>query len=107
MNAMRQRLGNFVFACHAVASVLRAIVLAMVFRPTNAGEAKSFVTERYRYSRYAKPRNEMYPGELYDHQNDPGEHHNLRLDEQYDGLMKELSALLNGGWKGALPDDIN
>ena len=81
--------------------------MLFIFRPTNAGDAKSIVTERYRYSEYARPHNEKYPRDLYDHKTDPGAHHNLCLDKQYDGQMKELSALLNSGWRATLPDDIS
>ena len=77
---------------------------AVIFK--TGDDARSIVTDRYRYTEYDQPRNEKYTRELYDHETDPGEHTNLCLDRQYDELMKQLSSLLNGGWKATLPDGV-
>ncbi len=61
---------------------------------------RSVRTERYRYTEWAEGRHGV---ELYDHQADPHEWHNLANDPQAAPLVQELKALLQGGWRAARP----
>lgn len=61
---------------------------------------RSVRTERYRYTEW----NEGKDGaELYDHQLDPHEWHNLAADPKAAPVVQELKALLHGGWQAATP----
>ena len=60
----------------------------------------TYRTERYRYTEYA---GEPDRTELFDHDADPGEHKNLARDATRADVVRELSALLKGGWKACLP----
>lgn len=46
---------------------------------------------------------EYSPTALYDHEGDPGERHNLIAAPEHAGTVRELLALLQAGWKAALP----
>jgi len=63
-------------------------------------KGRSLCTERYRYTEYA---GEPDRTELFDHDADPGEHKNLARDATRADVVRELSALLKGGWKACLP----
>jgi iduronate 2-sulfatase len=60
-------------------------------------------TERYRYVEWRVPQNKFIYRELYDHQADPQENENLADKPESAAMVKELSAQLKAGWKGALP----
>jgi arylsulfatase A-like enzyme len=59
----------------------------------------SLRTERWRYTEWGGPKN----AELYDHETDPGELHNLANDPRHSKTVAELSQLLKDRWKAALP----
>ena len=61
-------------------------------------------TDRYRYTEWWSPQNELAGRELYDHQTDPGENINLAAKPGHDALLEELRDRLKAGWKAALPD---
>lgn len=61
---------------------------------------RSVRTERYRYVEWAEGKHGV---ELYDHQTDSRELHNLAEDPKFSGTVKELQALLHGGWQAAKP----
>ena len=56
-------------------------------------------TDRYRYNEWGGPEQ----AELYDHETDPRELRNLAKDPKFKDVVAELSALIKGGWKAALP----
>ena len=61
---------------------------------------RSVRTERYRYTEW----NEGKAGvELYDHDRDPRELQNLAADPKSDAAVRELKALLHGGWQQSRP----
>jgi uncharacterized sulfatase len=61
---------------------------------------RSVRTERYRYTEWAEGKNGV---ELYDHQTDPHEWHNLANDPKSDAVVKEMKAALHAGWQSARP----
>jgi len=61
---------------------------------------KSLRTERWRYSEWGGPKS----AELYDHDADPCEFTNLAKDPAHAETVKELSGLMKGDWKAALPE---
>jgi len=69
------------------------------FTTTRDGSAKSVRTERWRYNEWGSPE----AAELYDHETDPHEYHNLAKDPAHADKVRELSDLLHAGWKAALP----
>ncbi len=66
---------------------------------TTMGNGTSVRTERYRYNEWGGPEQ----AELYDHESDPRELRNLAKDPKFKEVVTELSALIKGGWKAALP----
>ncbi len=61
-------------------------------------------TQRYRYVEWVHVKSgEVRALELYDRQNDPQENVNVVEEAEYADAAKEMAALLNKGWKGALP----
>lgn len=52
-------------------------------------------TERWRYTEWDDGRQGT---ELYDHEKDPDEFHNLAADPAYAGVVQELRALMRGNW---------
>jgi uncharacterized sulfatase len=60
------------------------------------GIGRSVRTERWRYTEWVDGRE---GAELYDHQNDTGEYHNLVKDERYAKTVAELKELLKAGEK--------
>ena len=60
--------------------------------------------ERYRYTEWQKfGQGEVVARELYDHEVDEHEKVNLAKKVEMAGKVKEFGAVLNGGWKAALP----
>jgi iduronate 2-sulfatase len=66
---------------------------------TYRSNGTSVRTERYRYNEWGGPEK----AELYDHETDPRELRNLANDSKYKDVVAELSAMMKGGWKAALP----
>jgi len=63
-------------------------------------------TDRYRFTEWAAPEKDFKVLELYDHKVDPDENTNVAARPENAQVVKELSALLRGGWKKALPPGI-
>jgi len=64
--------------------------------------------ERYRFVEWVSPASPLALApegvvELYDHQTDPQEDHNLAAAPALAGVVKEFRALLRAGWKAARP----
>jgi len=64
----------------------------------NAGRNHGLVTEDYRFCSYANGKKE-----LFDRHADPGEFKNLADDPDKAGIVAELQALIDGGWRANLP----
>lgn len=64
----------------------------------------SMRTERYRYTEWMSPEDDLVGRELYDHRQDPGETVNLAVDAEYGVLVERLSKMLHAGWKAVIPD---
>ena len=64
----------------------------------------SLRTDRYRYTEWKHmDSGEVAARELYDHQNDPNENTNVAEFQENAALVNELSQMLSGGYKIALP----
>ena len=61
---------------------------------------RSVRTERYRYTEWGEGKD---GAELYDHDNDPLEMHNLAADPQFAGVVQDLKMMLHAGWQSACP----
>jgi arylsulfatase A-like enzyme len=69
-----------------------------VFSCLSKAQERTLRTDRYRLIRH--------PGgqvELYDHQSDPAEDHNLAHDPAHAATLKQLEHSLNAGWHAARP----
>ena len=64
------------------------------------GQAVGLVTERWRYNRFA---DHPERDELFDHESDAAENHNLIADPQSAAVVQQLGQLIDAGWKGNLP----
>jgi len=62
---------------------------------------RSIRTPRWRYTEWDDGRRGI---ELYDHDSDPGELHNLAGNRAFASVQAELRELLHRGWKAARPD---
>ena len=60
-------------------------------------------TERYRYTEWKNPNGKTVEVELYDHQKDPAENINIAKEPDRKQLVVRLSAMLDAGWRNALP----
>ncbi len=69
------------------------------------GMGHSLRTERYRIVEWAAKGKPVKDTELYDYKTDPEETENLAGKPEHAETVKELSALLKGGWRGALAGD--
>ena len=63
-------------------------------------EGRSVRTERYRYTEWGDGKE---GAELYDHDTDPREIHNLAKDPKYAAKVEEMKKLLHEGWEAARP----
>ena len=70
---------------------------SLVYR--EKGKAVGLVTERWRLNQFE---GEPERSELYDHHADPGEYRNLIKDPHHAELIRQLSEMAKGGWKGCL-----
>ncbi len=61
---------------------------------------RSLRTERYRYTEWDGGKAGV---ELYDHQTDPNEYHNLANEPQHAKTVEEMKRLMRDGWRGAAP----
>jgi len=76
------------------------------------GDAETLRTERYRFTRYAKPNPEgdrqHLPNrgacELFDLQSDPRENVNVARRPEYASVVEEMELLLQAGWERMLPE---
>jgi len=66
------------------------------------GNQVAIQTERYRLNK------RLTDGflELYDHHVDPGEFTNVAGVPKYADVVRQLTGLLNGGWRACLPEDF-
>jgi uncharacterized sulfatase len=74
---------------------------AFSFASVNRG--RSVRTERYRYSEWDEGKAAL----LYDYQTDPHEFRNLANDPAHQETVAQLRAMLQAGWRGALPVSAN
>jgi len=63
----------------------------------------SMRTARYRYCEWRNDEAGYLERELYDHTNDPGENVNIANLPDNKTLVEKLAAMLNAGWRGAVP----
>ena len=73
--------------------------------PRNPYHGHSIRTDRYRFTRWTRTNDPSQVGglELYDHQTDPAENVNVAGRPENAELVQRLSALLDAGWREALP----
>lgn len=64
---------------------------------------RSIRTDRYRYTEWGDPGNELKGIELYDHRTDPAENVNIANLPENKDLAAGLSKMLKAGWREALP----
>lgn len=66
---------------------------------------RSIRTDRYHYIEWQRrDTGDVLARELYDHRLDPGENVNVAEAPRHADTLRELSARLAAGWRGALPD---
>jgi iduronate 2-sulfatase len=72
-------------------------------RAPNAGPVMGYSmrTDRYRFTQWASADKSFVRYELYDHHTDPEENVNVAGQPQYAKQVRELTALLEQGWRGA------
>lgn len=65
-------------------------------------------TDRYRYTEWKHTKScEIKARELYDHEKDPQENVNVVDDPEYAAVVPKLEAMMQRGWKSALPEHSN
>jgi iduronate 2-sulfatase len=64
---------------------------------------RSIRTERWRYTEWTNPKNEVVGMELYDEQNDPQENVNVAAALGNRETVSEMAKRLKAGWKGEVP----
>jgi iduronate 2-sulfatase len=66
----------------------------------------SMRTDRYRFTRWVERDNPSHvvATELYDHQTDPQEDHNVADDRAHAAIVERLAKQWKAGWRGARPD---
>lgn len=67
---------------------------ASAYTVSYGGSSGAITTERWKYTRWNQQMN-VDSEELYDHKNDPEEHHNLAGDPKYQNVLEELRAKFN------------
>lgn len=65
---------------------------------------RSVRTAAWRYTEWDEGRQGV---ELYDHQKDPQEYHNLASDPRFASVVTEMKRYLRDGWRAALPSNQN
>ena len=60
-------------------------------------------TDRYRYVEWKNKQGEIAARELYDHETDPQENENVAGKPEHAGVLAELAAQLQAGWKASQP----
>jgi arylsulfatase A-like enzyme len=60
-------------------------------------------TERWRFVAWEVPEKQFAQYELYDHDRDPDENVNVADHPEHAAVVRELSAVLKAGWRGAVP----
>jgi len=63
-------------------------------------------TDRYRFTEWSAPGKDFRALELYDHKVDPDENVNVAGKPENAGLVRELTDVLRGGWRKALPTEV-
>ena len=62
-------------------------------------------TDRYRYTEWVNwETKELAATELYDHEGDPKETRNVAGEAEYADARREMAAILEAGWRAALPE---
>jgi arylsulfatase A-like enzyme len=64
---------------------------------------RSIRTDRWRYSEWRDPKQNLVGTELYDETNDPQEMTNLAGEAAHAETVKQLAEQLKSGWEGAQP----
>jgi arylsulfatase A-like enzyme len=75
-------------------------------RPKDGGlMGYSMRTDRYRFTRWVQRKDpaKVETIELYDHQTDPQENHNVASEPEHAALIETLGRQLDAGWKAARP----
>ncbi len=75
-------------------------------RGQGAAMGYSLRTDRYRFVEWRVPGKPSLAAELYDHQTDPKETKNLAADPAHAERVRELSAMLEAGWRNARPASV-
>ena len=65
--------------------------------------ARAVRADRYRYGKWEREDGSTLAEELYDMEADPWEQHNLAADPRFSARLQEMEAMLEAGWKAALP----
>ncbi|OPZ16951.1 MAG: Choline-sulfatase [candidate division BRC1 bacterium ADurb.BinA364] len=66
-------------------------------------EMPNVISLRSEQFRYVRSRSDPSREELYDHERDPREIHNVARDMEYDYVLAEMRGYAEGGWKSRLP----
>ena len=72
-------------------------------QPSALTEMPNVISLRSEQFRYVRSRSDPSREELYDHERDPREIHNVARDMEYDYVLAEMRGYAEGGWKSRLP----